>query len=460
MSSRLSARPRALALALSAALAAAVPVALPLAAAAPAAAVAGHYTGSTSNGAYVLDVPASFNGTVVLWSHGYSFTPVTAAADAPTAAVRDALLAQGYALAGSTYARGGAGWAVDEGVAAGVELIGLAKAKAGAAQVKRIYVWGASLGGLITQTLAERYPGLVDGVAPLCGVLGGTDLNLDLALDAAVAVKTFFAPTLKLTGYTSPADAQANLTLATTAISKALAANPTGTAPRLVALAALLGAPAQTRDFAGKTLPSATAAAVETIQTALTYGTLGRYDIERRVGGNPSTNVGVDYRHRVTADVVARFTAFGFTPALLRAYAQTLQTYAPRVRASAVARVRADRLGNPTGRLADRTITMHTQYDPLVVVQNERVFADRVRAAGRTELLHQVYVVPPTHPEGSPSVADDGAPYGAGHCTFATSNYTGVLSALDGWVRTGGYTAPATTDGLVLTLPVPAWPAR
>ena len=460
MSSRLSARSRALALALSAALAAAMPVVLPLATAAPASAAAGHYAGSTRNGAYVLDVPANFNGTVVLWSHGYSFTPVTVAADAPTPAVRETLLAQGYALAGSTYARGGAGWAGDEGVAAGVELICLARAKAGPAKVKRVYVWGASLGGLITQTLAERHPGLVDGVAPLCGVLGGTDLNLDLALDAAVAVKTFFAPTLKLTGYTSLREAQTNLALATTAISTALAVNPTGTAPRLVALAALLGAPAQTRDFAGKTLPSATAAAVESIQNALTYGTLGRYDIEQRVGGNPSTNVGVDYRHRVTPDAVARFTAFGFSPALLRAYARTLQTYAARVPAKRSARVRADQLGNPTGRLADPTITMHTQYDPLVVVQNERVFADRVAYGRRSSLLHQVYVVPPAHQEGRPDVADDGAAYGAGHCNFTTANYTGVLSALDGWVRTGRYTAPATTDGLVLALPVPAWPAR
>lgn len=451
------ARTRAVALALAAALAAATPV---VAAAPASAGSAGHWTGSTRNGAYVVDVPANFNGTVVLWSHGYSFTPVTTPTDAPTPAVRSAMLAQGYALAGSTYARGGAGWAVNEGVAAGVELLGITRAKAGATRVERVYVWGASLGGLITQTLAERYPGQVDGVAPLCGVLGGTDLNLDLALDAAVAVRTFFAPTLRLTGYTSLAEAQANLTLATTAIRTALAKNPAGTAPRLIAIGALLGAPAQTRDFGGKTVASATAAAVEAISTALTYGTLGRYDIEHRVGGNPSTNVGVDYRHRVTADAVARFTAYGFSAHLLSAYAQTLQTYAPRVRASATARARANQLGNPTGRLADRTITMHTAYDPLVVVQNERVFADRVRAAGRTGLLHQVYVVPPAHPEGSPSVADDGAPYGAGHCNFATSNYTGVLAALDSWVRTGRYTAPATTDGLVLSLPVPAWPAR
>jgi esterase/lipase len=37
---------------------------------------------------------------------------------------------------------------------------------------KRVYVWGDSLGGLITQTLAESAD-WVDGAAPLCGVMAG-----------------------------------------------------------------------------------------------------------------------------------------------------------------------------------------------------------------------------------------------------------------------------------------------
>ena len=112
-------------------------------------------------------------GTLLVWSHGYTFTPVPGS-NAPTPAVRDALLAQGYALIGSSYARGGAGWAVPQGVKAGVEAISIAKARLGAGNVQRVYAWGASLGGLITETLAETRPGLVNGVAPVCGVLAGT----------------------------------------------------------------------------------------------------------------------------------------------------------------------------------------------------------------------------------------------------------------------------------------------
>lgn len=454
MSGRLRARTVAAAVAIAAL--------LPLAGAPPAgAADAVHATGTTANGAWVLDAPANFNGTLLLWSHGYTFAPVPGS-NAPSAAVRDALLAQGYALVGSSYARGGAGWAVREGVRAGAEAVDIARRRLGG-RVQRVYAWGNSLGGLVTETLAESRPELVDGVAPLCGVLAGTNKNLDLALDVAAAVKVFFYPRLKLRRYASAAEAQANLDGAMRAILGRLAdpARRPGTAARLIGLTSLTGASAKTRDFSGAGTTSAVSAAVETVQTALTYGTLGRYDIEARVGGNPSTNVGVDYRNRVTDTALARFTSYGFSAGLLKAYAQTLQTYSARVTAKKTARAAAYRLGNPLGRLADPTLTLHTEFDPLVIVQNEAVFQDRVSKAGRLPLLRQLWVSPPaTYADGSPSRSGDGAPYGAGHCNFSTGQYTTVVQTLDSWVRTGTYTPPAETGGLRTSLPVPPWPAH
>jgi len=437
-------------------------VVAPLLASTPADAASRHASGTTRNGAWVLDVPTAFNGTLLVWSHGYTFTPV-GAADAPTAAVRDALLSEGFAVAGSSYRGGGAGWAVNDGVAAGRELIGIAKTRIGARKVTKVYAWGNSLGGLITQTLAERHPGLVDGVAPLCGVLAGTNKNLDLALDVAVAVKQFFYPPLKLTRYSSAAQAQANVDSAMKAILAGLAdpsKQPT-TVGRLLGTTAIMNASSKTRDFSGSSLNSSVAAAVETIQTALTYGTVGRYDIEQRVGGNPSSNIGVDYRKRVSAAALARFQSFGFAPGLLKAYAKTMQAFGGRVAANKAARRRANGMGNPTGQLRDKTVTMHTQYDPLVLVQNEHVFATRVAAQHRSARLHQLWVVPPaSYADGSPASSTDGAPYGAGHCNFATSDYLAAVHALDGWVRTGRYTPPAEVGGLRNSLAVPSWPAR
>src|SRR6059058_380242 len=68
------------------------------------------YSGSTSDGGnWVGDVPSPWNGTVLLYSHG--FGPLLAA-DAPDANTKQALLDMGYALAGSSYDPSGSWWAL------------------------------------------------------------------------------------------------------------------------------------------------------------------------------------------------------------------------------------------------------------------------------------------------------------------------------------------------------------
>ncbi|MFJ8817555.1 hypothetical protein [Amycolatopsis thermoflava] len=82
-------------------LALALAVVLP---AAPASA-ATRLTGTLPNGAtWIADVPARWNGTLVLFSHGFRPGPENPPADAPDAATAQALLDRGYALAGSSYA--------------------------------------------------------------------------------------------------------------------------------------------------------------------------------------------------------------------------------------------------------------------------------------------------------------------------------------------------------------------
>ena len=67
------------------------------------------FTGTLADGAtWIADVPTNWNGVLLLYSHG--FGPL-AAADAPDPASRDALLARGYALAGSSYDPNGSWWA-------------------------------------------------------------------------------------------------------------------------------------------------------------------------------------------------------------------------------------------------------------------------------------------------------------------------------------------------------------
>lgn len=77
--------------------------------------------------------------------------------------------------------------------------------------------------------------------------------------------------------------------------------------------------------------------------------------------------------------------------------------------------------------------------DPLVLVQNESVFAARSAANDeRSSDLVQLYSVPPA--SYSPEV---GAPYGAGHCNVSTDERLGMIALLDGWARDGVYPVAA-----------------
>jgi pimeloyl-ACP methyl ester carboxylesterase len=399
-------------------------------------------TGDIAGAAYEIQMPTRWNGSLLLYSHGYrfaepsppNFEPVsTAPAPAPNQEVATALLAKGYALAGSAFASNG--WAVQDGVSAGEKLHDFFVDKV--AKPDRVYVWGDSLGGLITQTLAEKHPEWVAGAAPLCGVLGGTNLNLDLALDAAYAVKTLIYPQLKLTGFASNDEAVRNWQGAFDAISKAGGDVSTGV-PKILMVAALVDAPTKTKTYDGSSLESQVRARAESLLTALGYGTYGRYEIEQRVGGNPSTNEGTDYSARVSPDERALIdsVAPGAADRLL-----SLLADGDRVSADGSARTKADELGNPTGALADPTLTVHTTADPLVLAQNETVFAGRVDEHHATPLLSQAFIGPPTIYR-----QDEGAPYGAGHCNFSVEQRVTFIDILDDWVRRGVYPTPVTFE--------------
>ena len=420
-------------------------------------------TGDLDGAAYEIKLPDKWNGTLLIYSHGYrqaepsppDFAPVdTDPAPAATDEVASALLAKGYALAGSAFKTNG--WDVLDGVAADEALHTFFTQKIGTPD--RVYVWGDSLGGLITETLAEKHPEWVSGAAPLCGVLGGGNLNLDLALDVAYAVKTLIYPDLKLTGFASHDEAVANWQGAYDAITKA-GADLTNGVPAILLTAALVDAPTQTKTYDGATVESQVRARAEAILTALGYGTYGRYEIEQRVGGNASGNDGTDYSARVSdaERSLIETVSSGATDKLLAKL-----DAGERVTADPAARAKFDTMGNPTGNLQDPTVTLHTSADPLVLVQNEGVFKDRVYAAkDRIGDLMQIYTTPPaSYPE------DTGAPYGAGHCNFTTSQRVGLIDLLDGWVRDGrvpgaaAVTAAFPEDDSVTTAYIPTpWPA-
>jgi pimeloyl-ACP methyl ester carboxylesterase len=422
-------------------------------------------TGEIKGAPYEIKLPTTkWNGTLIIYNHGYRVAqpapPDFAAVDRsalPTGDytdVIDSLLAQGYAIAGSAFKTNG--WDTLDAVADDEALHQFFVDKVG--EPTRVYVMGDSLGGLITEMVAEKHPEWVNGSAPFCGVLAGTNLNLDLALDVAYAIKTLVDPSLKLTGFASNEEANANWQHAYDAMVKAAPDTTNGT-PALLLTSALVDAPSQTKTYDGSSVEARVKATVEALATALGYGTFGRYEIEQRVGGNPSGNESTDYAARIsdTERQLIDTVSPGATDRLLSKLGA-----GERVTADPAARAKADQLGNPTGDIKMPTITLHTAADPLALVQNESVFLSRANAAkSRTGDLMQLYTVAPTTYAES-----TGAPYGAGHCNFTSDERLGVVSLLDDWVRNGVTPTPTSAEaafsddpGLSLAYTPAPWPA-
>jgi pimeloyl-ACP methyl ester carboxylesterase len=115
-----------------------------------------------------------------------------------SSALASSILADGVAVMGSGFPV--QGWNLDEAVKTNVELIGIFKKAF--PTTKKVVAWGYSAGGGITQALAEQYPQLVDAVAIIDPVAPAPAMQ-KLLMDALWLFKTYFDPSMKLTGYSA-----------------------------------------------------------------------------------------------------------------------------------------------------------------------------------------------------------------------------------------------------------------
>jgi Prolyl oligopeptidase family len=378
------------------------------------------YTGAIDGAPYQIDVPQPWNGTLVLWSHGYEAPapgPRQTPADAPDPASKQWLLSHGYALAGSGYSK--QGYAIQEALHDQTALLDHFDTLP-FGHPRRTIAWGGSLGGIITAGLLQREPWRFSGAIPLCGVLAGSVGVWNQSLDAEFAFKTLLAPDspLRVVDITNPG---LNYSLAIQTLTAAQA-TPQGRA-RLALAAAMGDVPGWYTP--GSPEPAPTDYPAQEANQFLwdqnpdfAFAFYLRQELEARAGGNPSWNTGVDYRRQLGRsagrdEVKALYRAAGLDlDADLRTLAQ-----APRIEADPAAVAYLARNITFDGRIARPVLTEHTTGDGLVVDENEQAYAQVVRSAGRSSLLRQTFV------------------HRAGHCSFTSAEllagFTTMVRRLD-----------------------------
>ena len=378
-----------------------------------------HITGTLLDGAtYVIDVPANWNGALLLYSHGYvnpgSPNPALDVSDPYTGGY---MLVAGFALAGSSYAS--TGWAVHEAVPDQIATLDVFESMFGT-PVQTI-AWGHSLGGEVTAALVQAYPDRFAAAQPMCGVLSGSVGFWNQHLDGAFAFNTLLAGgSLQVVHITNP-----TLNVGTAeAILATAQATPQGQA-RIALVAALEDLPGLYDPTTSEPAPTDFTTQEANQFLWLQNDTLptdfaGRAEIEFRAGGNPSSNTGVGYKYQLQrsrdyAEVQALYAAAGLN---LDDDLAALKS-APRISADAAALTYFSENVIFNGQVTVPVLTLHTTGDGVVSAENEKAYARVVQEANNSSLLRERFI------------------HRAGHCEFSPAEMITALQKLELRLATG-----------------------
>jgi len=397
-------------------------------------------SGTLANGTtWIAEYPANWNGTLVLYSHG--FGPLVPA-DAPDPGTAAALLAEGDALAGSSYDPNGSIWALDTAVSDQFGTLAAVESTVLPARPRHVIALGTSMGGLISSLEAQDGRGRIDGSLTTCGIVaGGVNLNeFQLAGEYAIAQLLLPGQNVQLTGFADTGAAlgtAAQLTAAATAAQQ----TPEGRA-RLALALAFLNVPAwdaTTGTPVAASAPDAQEAAQEANEfggafSIMDFTELGRVSIDQADGGSANWDVGVNFaadlaRSPYRAQVEALYKEAGLglrglTGDLANLTAHTSITANPAALRSLY------QTSVPTGRLAVPELDIHTLGDNLVPVQMETYYQHQVDQAGSGGLLRQAYTA------------------SFGHCNFSPAELVAGVHALMHRITAGHWGDAATTGSL------------
>ncbi|MFG2102752.1 hypothetical protein ACGFJ5_19365 [Micromonospora echinaurantiaca] len=338
---------------------------------------------------YIVEVPARWNGDLVLWAHGYRGQEKVLFPEPPGFGLRQRLIEQGYAWASSSYYSNG--FDIRSGVLSTKDLA--THFGRLVERPHRTYLAGVSMGGYIIARSLEQYPGFYDGALPMCGVLGDQTL-LDFFLDYNLVAQALAG----VRAYPTPAD---YLTNAVPRIQLALGlAGLTPTGPDTTNdLGKQLRAITVNRSGGPRPGADASFAVWKDFLFAISTTSGGDSPAERP--GQLATNLFTRYAPNSPVDVNA--TVQRVAPENLRQRLSPTLTEVPRI------------AGRPTAPV----VSLHDLGDLFVPFSMEQAYARDVAKHGRSRLVVQRAI------------------RAAQHCEFTPAEAGAAWDDLVSWVRHG-----------------------
>ncbi len=369
-------------------------------------------TGSLSGAPYRIRVPANWNGTLLIYAHGYrdradhpGEVDDRSADVAPSAALEPVLLAQGYALAGSAYRNNG--WAVQEGIEDIKNLALFFNSSVSTPQ--KTILWGFSMGSVITFSSMEQYPNLYNGAIAGCAVGAGTSRSWDASGDLALAYDKLFGMPA---AWGTPGDVRNDIDFETEVQPKLVAeVSNQANFPKFEFIRLVTGTPGR-----GITPPAPPNFYPGWVFTDMFFSTEARAELERRARGPIVQNVNRNYN--LTDTEKAYLVALGVPAPVIEGWLASMNGsrlfYPPYY-----TRFYLFNNADYRGTIQSPVLTIHTLYDPLVTVSQEREYLKTVTAANRTQFLYQTYT------------------NGNGHCNFTGEQLVSSVAAISSWVNSG-----------------------
>ena len=369
-------------------------------------------SGEIHGAPYRIRVPEVWNGTLLIFAHGYrdkadhpGEIDNRNADVAPNAALEAPLLAQGYALAGSAYKDNG--WSVGDAIEDTKNLAVFFRDNVG--QPQHTIIVAASLGTFVGYKSMEQFNGIYDGALCLCSAGAGATRLWDSGVPLYLAYDVIFGipPSWGTVG-----EVRNDLDFDTEVLAKLapelsnIANFPKFEFIRLVAKNPGRGItpPPPPNFFPGWAL------------TDFFFFTEARAELQRRAGGPVVQNL--DQNYTLTAAEKAYLAGIGLPTPVVDAWLAQMNARR-NIQAKPSARNYLRNNTDFNGKIKNPILSVHTIIDPLLVVANESAYKELNASAGREELLFQTFTT------------------GVGHCNLTGPQVLTAIGSIDLWVRTG-----------------------
>jgi pimeloyl-ACP methyl ester carboxylesterase len=304
--------------------------------------------------------PEQYNGILVIWAHGFqdAGTPVQIPED--QLCIGDFCLpaiinALGFGFATNSYSK--TGLAILQGQDDILDLVNIYAAQKGAPQ--KVYLVGASEGGIITALTVEQHPDVFSAGLAACGPVGSFPLQIDYFGDARATFQVFFPGVIP----GDPFNPDPALTAAWSTYYD-LIVEPIVFAPinraRLDQWVAVAHLPFDAANYLESVKVS--------VKDVLRYGVVNLTDGAETLGGFPFDNLNRVYAGSAN-DVL-------------------LNLLVPRVAADPVAVAAMNTSYATTGVLERPLITLHTNRDQQVPYIHEKLYALKTLASGSLLTRH------------------------------------------------------------------------